>query len=75
MAFHVFFQLVENPTLLSKSMPWRCDRCRKKDKALLKILVDYDTVVLCKKCLLEGKKLITERDRELKNEDRIRRNK
>ncbi len=73
MAFHVFFQLVQNPTLSSKATPWQCDKCRKKDKALLKVSVDYDVVVLCKKCLLEGKKLITERDRELKNEDRIRR--
>ena len=73
MAFHVFFQLVENTALPSKATPWRCDKCRKKEKALVKITVDYDTVVMCKKCFLEAKTMITDREKEIKNE--IRRNK
>ena len=67
MAYSVHFRLVENPGQFSKSAPWLCDKCHKEDKALLKILVDYDTLVLCKKCLLEGKKIITDREKELKD--------
>jgi formylmethanofuran dehydrogenase subunit E len=68
MAFSVHFLLVENPEQQSKSTPWLCDKCHKEDEALLKIHVDYDTLVLCKKCLLDGKKIITDREKELKDE-------
>jgi len=67
MAYSVHFRLVENPTERIYSAPWLCDMCHKEEKTLLKIHVDYDTLVLCKKCLLEGKKLITDREKELKN--------
>lgn len=75
MAFHVFFQLVENATLPSKATPWQCDKCRKRDKALVEITVDYDRVVICKKCFLEAKKMITDREKEIRDENRIKRNK
>ena len=68
MAFNVNFRLVENPEQQFKAAPWLCDKCHREDKVLLKIHVDYDILVLCKKCLLEGKKIITEREKELKND-------
>ena len=67
MAYSVHFRLVENPIERINSTPWLCDMCHKEEEVLLKIHVDYDTLVLCKKCLLEGKKLITDREKELKN--------
>jgi len=74
MAYSVHFRLVENPENYSQMTPWLCDKCHKEDKALLKIHVDYDTLVLCKKCLLEGKKIITDREKELKDERKNTRN-
>ena len=74
MAFNVNFRLVENPEQQFKTAPWLCDKCHREDKVLLKIHVDYDTLVLCKKCLLEGKKLITDKEKELKDERKNTRN-
>lgn len=74
MAFHVHFQPVENPTQMTSGAPWLCDKCRREDRALLKITADYDTLVLCKKCLLDGKKLVTEMEKELKNGKNTRNN-
>ena len=69
MAFNVFFKLVENPKeLQTKGTPWRCDKCHKDEEVLLKVTIDYDTLVLCKKCLLGAKRLITDREKELKND-------
>ena len=67
MAFNVHFQLVENYAQMNSTAPWLCDKCHREDKALLKIQADYDTLILCKKCLLEGKKIITEWEKELKD--------
>jgi hypothetical protein len=64
MAFQVFFDVVENSQLQTKSVPWLCDKCRKKDSFLIKMQVDYDTLVLCKKCLMGCKKLITDKEKE-----------
>ena len=74
MAFNVHFQLVENPIQMTSGTPWLCDKCHKEDRALLKINADYDTLVLCKKCLLDAKKIITEREKELKDERKNTRN-
>jgi len=67
MAFSVHFRLVENPEQKLKTTPWLCDKCHAEEKVLLKIHVDYDTLVLCKKCLMEAKKLITDKEKELKD--------
>ena len=68
MAFNVFFTMVENDKeFRTKSAPWRCDYCRKDKKVLLKITIDYDTLILCKKCLMLGKRLVTDREKELKD--------
>lgn len=68
MAFNVFFKLVENPEeSQTKAAPWRCDNCREEKKVLAKITIDYDTLILCKRCLMSGKKLITDREKELKD--------
>lgn len=69
MAFSVFFKMVQNhEELRFKGIPWLCDKCHCEDEVLLKMIIDYDTVVLCKKCLLEAKKIITDMEKELKNE-------
>ena len=68
MAFNVHFQLIENPTQQIKGTPWLCDKCNKEDRALLRIQADYDSLVLCKKCLLDAKTIITDREKELRNE-------
>lgn len=69
MAFNVFFKLVENPEeFQTKTTPWLCDKCHKKNEVLLKTSIDYDTLILCKKCLMECKKLITDREKELKDD-------
>jgi transposase-like protein len=68
LAFNVFFKTVENPKELQiKGTPWRCDKCHKDPEVLLKITIDYDTLVLCKKCMLGAKTLITDKEKELKN--------
>ena len=70
MAFNVFFKPVENhDELVFKGIPWRCDKCHGNDHVLLRIKIDYDTLVLCKKCLMGAKRLITDRVKELINED------
>ena len=75
MAYSVHFGLVENPIgKINNTTPWLCNMCHKEEKVLLKIHVDYDTLVLCKKCLLEGKKLITNREKELKDDRKDPRN-
>jgi len=67
-AFNVFFNMVENDKeFQTKSAPWRCDNCRKDGQVLLKITIDYDTLILCKKCLMLGKRLVTDREKELKD--------
>lgn len=68
MAFNVFYQLVRNQDM-GNSQPWMCDKCHKEEEVLLKISVDYDTLILCKRCLFEGKKLITTQEKELKDEN------
>jgi hypothetical protein len=69
MAFNVFFKIVENHTdPMYKGNPWQCDKCHVRDKVLLRIRVDYETLILCKKCLFECKKMITEREKELKDD-------
>lgn len=68
MAFNVFFKVVENPKeLQTKGAPWLCDKCHCDKEVLLRITIDYDTLVLCKKCLTEVKRLIINREKELKN--------
>ncbi len=68
MAFNVFFEAVENPKgLQRKGVPWLCDKCHKDKEVLLKITIDYDTLTLCKKCLITVKRLIIDREKELKN--------
>lgn len=67
MAFSVHFKIVENSDQKMKMTPWLCDKCHAEEKVLLKIHVDYDILVLCKRCLMEAKKLITNRERELKD--------
>lgn len=67
MAFNISFVLIENSDLQCKSAPWRCDNCHKSPKVLLKVTADYDMLVLCKKCLLDAKKLITNKEKELKD--------
>lgn len=67
-AFNVFFKVVENDKeFQTKGMPWLCDKCRREDEVLLKITVDYNNIVLCKKCLMESKRLITNKEKELKD--------
>jgi glutaredoxin len=71
MAFNVFFNIVENDLrLYNKSIPWRCDKCNDTPKLLMKISVDYDTLVLCKKCLASTKKMITDKEKELNNDSK-----
>ena len=68
MAFNIYFKTVENnPRYPTKATPWRCDKCHKEQEVLLKIKVDYDTIILCKKCLTAMKKLITAKEKELKD--------
>lgn len=69
MAFNVFFKIVENhDSLVYKGIPWRCDKCHDSNGVLLRIKIDYDTLVLCKKCLMGAKRLITNREKELKDD-------
>ena len=68
MAFNVVFKLIGNQKELQrKGIPWLCDKCHREDEVLLKITIDYNVVVLCKKCLMEAKRLITDKEKELKN--------
>ena len=65
MAFNVFFKIVENHAdILFKGIPWKCDKCHAEDKFLMRIKIDYDTLVLCKKCLMGAKKQITDKEKE-----------
>lgn len=69
MAFNVFFKPVENyEDIVYKGIPWNCDKCHARDRVLLRIKIDYDTLVICKKCLMGAKKLITDREKELKDD-------
>lgn len=66
MAFTIQFKAVENnPDFPTKASPWRCNNCNKDCKVLLKIKVDYDTLILCKKCLTNMKKVIIEKEKDL----------
>jgi len=66
-ATNVFFKTVENyKELQMKGIPWLCDKCHREDLVLVNMTVDYGTLVLCKKCLLEAKRLITDLEKELK---------
>jgi hypothetical protein len=65
MAFNVTFETVKNIELKLKGIPWRCNKCRCEDEILLKINIDYDTLIICKKCLLEGNSLVIEKEKEL----------
>ena len=67
MAFNVVFKVVENDKALRiKGIPWLCDKCHKEDEFLVKIAADYNTVVLCKKCLMGAKRLVTDKEKELR---------
>lgn len=69
MAFNVSCSTVINyEDIVYKGIPWNCDMCHVRDTVLLKIKIDYDTLVLCKKCLLGAKKCITDKEKELKDE-------
>ena len=69
MAFNVSFTPVLNhEDIVYKGIPWDCDVCHTRDKVLLKIKIDYDTLVLCKKCLMGAKRCIVDKEKELKNE-------
>jgi len=66
-AVNVFFKAVENDKELQvKGIPWLCDKCHREDKFLIKMSVDYNMVVLCKKCLMDAKRIITDKEKELK---------
>jgi hypothetical protein len=67
-AFNVFFNIVENDKLRVKGIPWLCDKCHCDNDILVKMSVDYSTVVLCKKCLMGAKRLVTDREKELGDE-------
>lgn len=68
MAFNVFFRTVENhKELRIKGVVWRCEKCHCDDDIMTKITIDYDSVVLCKKCLLDAKRLITDMEKEKKH--------
>ena len=68
MAFNVFFNTVENNKEFQvKGIPWLCDKCHREDAVLLKMSIDYSTLVLCKKCLMEAKRLITDMEKEMKD--------
>ena len=67
MAFNVYFKPVMNdPDVFTKANPWRCNKCNKKDIVLIRGKIDYDTLVLCKKCLLEIIDQIEEKENEYK---------
>ena len=68
MAFNVFFNVVENEELRNKSAPWLCDKCHCEDEVLLRMRVDYQTLVLCGKCLVSANQLIIDREKELRYE-------
>ncbi len=54
MAFNVYFKPVTNdPGVYTKANPWRCNKCNKKDIVLIRGKIDYDSLILCKECLLE----------------------
>jgi glutaredoxin len=66
-AFRVYFSLVENfRDMYSKNAPWRCDKCHKAPDVLLRVEVDYDTLILCKNCLNKAKKKITDKEKDRK---------
>ena len=66
MAFNAYFKPVTNdPKLQTKANPWRCDKCNKKDLVLIKGKIDYDTLILCKKCLIKIIEQIENKEREL----------
>jgi hypothetical protein len=68
-AFNVFFNIVINDIEnFTKANPWRCDCCHKDYEIMMKVSVDYDTLVLCEKCLMAAKKKVTEKKKEIKNE-------
>jgi len=68
LAFNVFFKTVQNhKELQTKGVPWLCDKCHTEPEVLLRIKIDYDTLVLCKKCLMGAKRLITDLEKELKD--------
>lgn len=70
MAFNVVFKLIGNQKELQrKGIPWLCDKCHCENEVLLKITIDYNVVVLCKKCLMEAKRLITDMEKVM-NESR-----
>ena len=67
MAFNVFFKPVQNyDELRIKGVVWRCEKCRKDPDILLKIKIDYETLVICKKCLMDAKRIITDMEKELR---------
>lgn len=69
MAFNIYFKLVENSKdFQTKATPWRCDSCKKEEEVLLRARIDYDTLILCKKCIKGLSTLIIEREKELKDE-------
>lgn len=66
MAFNVYFKSVINDSeVYTKANPWRCDICNKKDEVLIRGKIDYDSLVLCKECLLAITKQIEEKEKEL----------
>jgi len=70
MAFNVVFKLIGNQKeLQTKGIPWLCDKCHREDEVLLKITIDYNVVVFCKKCLMDAKRLITDKEKVI-DEDR-----
>lgn len=72
MAFNIYFKVVENnPHYPTKATPWRCDKCHKEQEVLLRMKVDYDTVVLCKECLTAMKKEIMDKEKELEDGNRL----
>ena len=72
MAFSVFFNTVENHKELQvKGIPWLCDKCHCEDAFLLKMSIDYSTVVLCKKCLMGAKRQITDKEKEQRDGENI----
>lgn len=61
-AFNVYYKIIENPKLPTKSAPWLCDYCKKKKDKYVQIFIDYDTVVLCTDCLKEFMERIKEKE-------------
>jgi hypothetical protein len=66
-AYNVYFKVVINEKkYYSNRTPWRCDICHKDPEVLLKMSIDYDTMIICDKCLHKAKKLITDKKKDLK---------